>query len=231
MGNEMTNGASGNPGAEVTESGASVTEIDRIVIRRVFERCHKFIAEAISGCQVPAAFVGALAANESGGLTDAMHFEAWVYRRLKAVANGRAPAFGSIARKQLLRSLGENSAPADAVISGDADRKLREFATSWGFTQIMGYHVIHRSLDIGSLTEPAAHFHIAVELLSEFARRFDLRLARDFEQLFRCWNTGRPDGTTFNPNYVAAGIRRMALYHELANNAQEPQPLSGRGCS
>jgi len=33
--------------------------------------------------------------------------------------------------------------------------------------------------------------------------------------LFRCWNTGRPDGRTADPAYVENGRRRMEIYREL----------------
>jgi len=32
--------------------------------------------------------------------------------------------------------------------------------------------------------------------------------------LFRCWNTGRPDGKTADPAYVENGLRRMEIYRE-----------------
>ncbi|MDE3178922.1 MAG: hypothetical protein KGM47_04600, partial [Acidobacteriota bacterium] len=48
-----------------------------------------------------------------------------------------------------------------------------------------------------------------------FARRFGLRMSADFGSLFRCWNTGEPDGQTSDPGYVEEGIRRMALYRQL----------------
>ena len=37
----------------------------------------------------------------------------------------------------------------------------------------------------------------------------------EFAELFRCWNTGRPNGKTFDPNYVQNGLRRIEIYRRL----------------
>lgn len=219
-------------------------EIDRIVVERVYDKCHCHIIRAIRGFSLPAEFLGALTANESSGNPNATCFEARVYGRLKAVANGQLPAFGSIGQKQLSSALQEDMAlredltEALTVTQGSRDgmakqaaeqqdRGLRELSTSWGFTQIMGYHVIGRKARIQALLDPQFHFQFAVELLTEFARQFHLRLSCDFEPLFRCWNTGRPDGNTFNPAYVAMGMRRMPVYRQIMN--QMPDGPGTRG--
>jgi len=33
--------------------------------------------------------------------------------------------------------------------------------------------------------------------------------------MFCCWNTGRPYGKTFDPDYVEKGLRRMRIYRQL----------------
>jgi hypothetical protein len=101
-------------------------------------------------------------------------------------------------------------------IAGFADDFIRRLATSWGLTQIMGYHLIGRGEPIDRLLDPAFHYRVAVELLESFAARHHLDPRRDFEALFRCWNTGRPDGQTTDPAYAAKGLRRIELYRQLA---------------
>jgi hypothetical protein len=223
---------------EAKSPGVDRAAIDEIVVKRVFDCCHLHIAEAVSGITLPAEFLGALTANESGGRCDAACFEPAVYEHLKAVASGRAPAFGSIAWQQLSSALQEATAPgarqlqdklanedylkgAVRALTGQEDRGLRDLATSWGFTQIMGYHVIGRKVSVPSLADPRLHYHLAIDILEDFARRFRLQLSRDFESLFRCWNTGRPAGKTFDPDYVAKGIRRMNLYRSLMPHGVE----------
>jgi hypothetical protein len=49
-------------------------------------------------------------------------------------------------------------------------------------------------------------------MLSDFGARFHLDLSKDFEQIFRCWNTGHPDGITYDPDYVGKGLARMVFW-------------------
>lgn len=205
---------------------------ERRLVQRVFERCHEAIAEACSKSSVPAEFLGALAANESGGYGDARRFEPAVYRHLVAVAVGRRPSYGSINAKALDDEVAELLPAGDGDIHtrymtrgfaeihsgriGQAtDAALREMATSWGYTQIMGYHMVARPGDLHKLLDPDFHFHMAVWLLSEFVLDYRLDAGRDFAEMFCCWNTGRPHGRTFDPDYVDKGLRRMQIYRQL----------------
>ena len=61
------------------------------------------------------------------------------------------------------------------------------------------------------LANPAVNLLTAVDLLEEFMHRFQL-LPTEFERLFKCWNTGSPVGRTYDPNYVANGLARIAAY-------------------
>ena len=107
----------------------------------------------------------------------------------------------------------QSNRPAIAALEDD---QLRQLATSWGHTQIMGYHMIGRAGTVKDLLEPRFHYRIAVELLSRFAEQYELDLRAEFEKLFRCWNTGRPDGKTYDPAYVENGMRRMKLFRDIA---------------
>jgi len=104
------------------------------------------------------------------------------------------------------------SAPA---LSGLEDAAIRRLATSWGLTQIMGYHMLGRPEPVEKLCDPAFHYRIAAQMIEEFAAHFHLDPQRDFEALFRCWNTGRPDGKTFDPSYAEKGMRRIAICRQL----------------
>jgi len=225
------------PSSSPQPEGTGDYEIDRIVVRRVYDRCHPFIVKAVSATALPAEFLAALAANESGGNPKAACFEPEVYKRLKAVASGEAPSFGCITGKNIFAQASGSPGPgghrvdeplscldqrpeAVQVLTALEEDELRELATSWGFTQIMGYQAIARKSMARNLLDPQFHFQIAVEILIDFARRFRLRLSQDFEALFRCWNTGHPDGRTFDPDYVAKGMRRMKLYRELMEPAE-----------
>jgi hypothetical protein len=202
------------------------------LVRRVFTRCDDFIQEACRTSSVPAEFLGALTANESGGDPAAVRFEPSVYRHLKAVAAGERPRYGGIGAEALGEELAEVLHPKTgefhaqflnslfipgqaSELSRLADEALRELASSWGFVQIMGFHVIGRHGTVRDLLEPRFHYHLANQLLAEFAESYQLDLSREFEEMFRCWNSGRPDGRTWDPAYVENGLMRMEIYRVL----------------
>ncbi|HLI30095.1 MAG TPA: hypothetical protein VKV79_03215 [Terriglobia bacterium] len=205
-------------------------------MQQVYERFSRSIRAAVTGIDLPDAFLAALTANESGGRPDAAFFEPGVYKHLKSVASGESAEFGSIASKTLISAFERNFADKDnkfqawltdleadsetiRIITQAEDADLRSLATSWGLTQIMGYHVIGRKIEIRELLNPNVHYRLAVEILGDFAKRFGLKLNRDWEALFRCWNTGRPEGRTFDPEYVSKAMQRMKLYQQIGQAA------------
>lgn len=182
------------------------------------------IAEVSKPSSIPESFIAALVANESGGKSDARRFEPKVLLALWEVLLGRKAAYGSIGRSDLVAFVaGLSAAPVTvpANLPADAFQRVDSLATSWGLTQIMGYHVLetlhipgyYRSVD--ALKEPASNLTAALNLLASFAHRFQLDITKEFEQLFRCWNTGQPDGKTFDPKYVVNGLTRMAIWTSL----------------
>lgn len=205
---------------------------ERRLVQRVFERCDAVISDACASSSVPPEFLGALAANESSGYGDATRFEPAVYRHLQAVAQGQSPSYGSINVTELDAEVAEILPANDAAlharyltpafaanhaqqVQSSTDEALRALATSWGYTQIMGYHMIGQPGDVRQLLEPRFHFRMAIRLLSEFAVDYQLEPGFEFGEMFCCWNTGRPYGRTFDPNYVEKGLRRMEIYRQL----------------
>ena len=235
------NAAKGNaptslPGRVGTPGAVGVAPTDRGLVERVFDRCHLRIESACAASSVPTAFLAALTANESGGNPDAARFEPAVYRHLKAVAAGETPAYAGVSAQELgsevvdrlhpkadefhprylTSPFGANHAEELAELEDDV---LRELATSWGFTQIMGYHVVGRGRNVRDLLDPDLHYRIALELLAEFAHDYKLDVQSEFEEMFRCWNTGQPYGKTYDPAYVEKGMRRMSIYREISECA------------
>lgn len=198
-------------------------------MRRVHGRCGDAIREACKYSSVPPEFLGALVANESGADMRAARFEPAVYRHLKALADGKRPVYTGIRRESLDAEIEEMLHPKSAAfhavyltasfaddhgasLAPGPDAALRDLATSWGLTQIMGYHMVGREGTVGNLLEPRFHLRVALDLLAQFSERYEVDLAREFEEMFRCWNTGQPYGETFHPDYVAKGRRRMEIY-------------------
>jgi hypothetical protein len=227
-----------SPARGLHSSAAARTEAEYRLVRKVYARCDEFIQEACRSSSVPAELLGALTANESGGNPTAVRFEPAVYRHLKAVAAGESPRYAGICAPALCEELTEVLHPKTgefhekflnslftagqaSELSRLADEALRELASSWGFTQIMGFHLIGRHGTVRDLVEPRFHYHLANQLLAEFAASYQLDLSREFEGLFRCWNTGRPDGQTTDPAYVENGLRRMEIYRALILQGKE----------
>jgi hypothetical protein len=220
------------PTARAAAPSACRSANEEKLLRRVRERCHAAIAEACRYSSVPTAFLAALVANESGGDAQAMRFEPAVYRHLKSLAAGERPKYAGHHRDALEREIEEMLHPKSPAfhahflnaewtealaneLAACRVEALRELATSWGYTQIMGYHLIGRPGTVQDLLDARFHFHLAIELLAGFAERYQLDLAREFAEMFRCWNTGQPYGETIDPQYVEKGLRRMAMYREI----------------
>jgi len=235
-GQEVVTGKGSCQATATNGSGAPRSKVagaERHLMRRVWGRCHRFVLEACKYSSVPPAFLGALTANESGGDLGAARFEPAVYAHLRALAEGRTAGFGLVRPESLAPEITAMlqakastfharflDAPFATEHAGDLaraqDEALRELATSWGLTQIMGYHMVGRPGTTRDLLEPSFHYRVALSLLAQFVAAYQLDVAGEFAEMFRCWNTGRPDGRTFDPEYVEKGLRRMALYHELA---------------
>jgi hypothetical protein len=200
---------------------------------------------------IPPALVAALIANESGGDTHAKRFEAGVLAALWEVLLGRAANFGSLGRGDLLAYVGPQSiaaapgAPAPRnpgpYAAAITLQRIDGLATSWGLTQVMGFHAV-QPLGIASgayvdagpwLAVPDNGLRKTVVLLEDFAREWKIDLAALADSasvislgtitplsaavaaLFDCWNTGKANGRTADPQYIPRGLARMQLYRDL----------------
>lgn len=214
-------------------TGVEINSGEKRLLARIRLRWQELINAATRYSSVAAEFLAALIANESAGDAKAARFEPVVYRRLQRVASGKAARYGSVTRERIDAEAIEMLHPKTAafhaafltqgfastnspMLATSGDDTLRDLATSWGLTQIMGYHMAGRKGTPRDLLEPEFNCRVALELLAEFASRYELDLARDFEPMFRCWNTGQPYGTTTDPAYVEKGLRRMEIYRAAA---------------
>lgn len=188
-----------------------------------------FIDAAVKGTPFPAALVAALVANESGLNEQAARFEHKVLGDLAQVIIGHKAAYGSIGAQDLTDWIaGVNMSPGNGSrLSPQAAVVLAmvNLATSWGPTQIMGYHALADGFLLSELTWLRTHFHRAVGMLEDFRKRFDLpgepvagqtvalaSSSADYSSYFHCWNAGSPGAPTFDPDYTAKGLQRMRIY-------------------
>jgi hypothetical protein len=179
------------------------------------------INSTVSGGTLPASFLAALIANESGGDANAKRFEPLVLIALWKVLLGRTAAYGSIGGQDIVKFVAFAAnipVVAPRLLPADAFQRLDSLATSWGLTQIMGYEAIAFQLGatVDALKKPDTELPITVRMLKQFAERNALDLAKDFDQLFDCWNTGRPHAQTADPQYIPNGLARMKIYEALA---------------
>jgi hypothetical protein len=173
------------------------------------------ITSACSTSSVPAAFVAALIANESGGDHHAKRFEKGVLAALWEVLLGRKAAYGSIGGADLVQFIAQPKRfPVNTplAIPSDAFQRFDSLATSWGLTQIMGYEAIAFHSAIEALKAPDTELVITTKMLAQFASRFQLDVTKDFSALFDCWNSGRPHAPTADPQYIPNGLERMKLW-------------------
>ena len=168
------------------------------------------IQEACKYSSVPPEFLAALIAGESGGDPSARRFEKSVYNKFQNVLRGYVGSYANLSK-------GDLGALGDAAI--------RDLATSWGLTQVMGYHTARRPGGVAILKDPETHLKFALGLVAEFAERFQLSVTTEFTEMFRCWNTGRPNGQTYDPKYVERGLARLETYRAISQS--EDRAISG----
>lgn len=186
----------------------------RALMQRIFDTLHPQLAAAVASSSIPEEFLGALIAGESNGDPKAVRFEPAVFGRLALVLVGKKAEFAPagiqhpLGKKDLLPYLAADGFTANLSI-------LVDLATSFGLTQIMGWHAVEFSKTLWAIEDPAKHLDFTILLLAYFANKYQLDLRSEFSALFTCWNTGRPDGKTFDPAYVSNGLARMAVYAEI----------------
>lgn len=193
---------------------------DAELMQSIFTKFNSQITVLCEGTGIAPAFVAALIANESGGNPAASRFEGAVLIDLWAVLMGRTSKYGSIGRQDLVTYLTRDMELIPNPVSADlADAlgRLDGLATSWGLTQIMGYELFDLTMQlptVGKLATVTGSLSTTVLMLQSFTRRYNLGIETlsGAADLFRCWNTGRPGGKTFDPQYPTKGLSRSALY-------------------
>lgn len=185
--------------------------------RQIWERFGSKIAEVCAGTPVTEEFLGGFVGVEAGtshGVISetATRFEPGVFHHLQLVRDGLAKSWSHI---------------TTADLQGATDDALHNLATSYGLTQIMGWHMIHDLAgSIADLRDPDKHLGYAVQLLDVVADKY-LRL-RNWEAVLHIWNSGTPTGRTYDPDYVHNALAVKAAYAAILANspAAAPAPAS-----
>jgi hypothetical protein len=210
----------------------TITTADQTLMKTIRATYGAAIEEACQGSAIPPEFLAALVANESGGNPTRKRFEKGVLCQLWEVIQGRAAHFGSIGRNDLFTAIEKTSSQKvtgidmilpPAILSA-IFAALDELSTSWGLTQIMGYQSIALGIPLSSLQDPVAGLVATKRLLIQFVKEFEIDIPAGSERLFRCWNTGRPDGATYDATYPQNGLARMNIYRGLDD--EPPKAIS-----
>lgn len=163
----------------------------------IYQNYNEQIEFATKGTEIPPEYLGALISLESHppGNWNSIRFEPKIYEKLLRLKNNNEP-FANIPRHKVL-SLN--------------DEELKALSTSYGPTQIMGYHCLDLGCSIEDLKGPD---HLLWSIA--FIRKHYLRciVQQNWEACFRIHNTGKPDGITHNKSYAEKGIKRMQYYRK-----------------
>lgn len=192
---------------------------DRDLMLKIRREWGDTIADVCKASSIPANFLAALVANESGGDAAVMRREPSAVCGMCEVLAGYRPAFQGMDRETILKCV---SPPADRAetwaagtvgshVSSVADH-LVYMGASWGLTQIMGWQEAKRAKPAKTIQDPRGNLLFALDILERFAEAYSLDLTQNFEAMLRCWNSGTPTGKTFDPNYVTNGLNRRTVY-------------------
>jgi hypothetical protein len=163
----------------------------------LYHRWHEEINRTVLGTDIDPAYLAALISLESSppGNKRSERFEPVVYERLTELKVLGRP-FGGIPREFVLHK---------------SDKALRELSTSYGLTQIMGFHCRELGCSIQDLRSEY-HLQWAVAYMqSNYGRQAK---KQDWQACFRIHNTGHPQGTTSRKDYVERGLIRMKYYKD-----------------
>lgn len=177
-----------------------LSEVDLMKRVRRFAGPSLFSAAKLTA--VPVEFLAALTANESGVwlVHDTIippRLEPKVLGDLSLVQTGARSHYGKVTTKMLTGATGD---------------QLKEWATSWGLTQILGWHCLVWGVPVERLNQAELHYQYTSRVIAEFCESFHLDPRKDFEEMGRCWNGGEPNSLTVDPRYVENLLERIAIW-------------------
>jgi hypothetical protein len=197
----------------------------RSISLKLRRRFGQRIADACRHSSVPPAFLAALISNEAGKYSrthpdvisgkfkagdvneNATRFEPGVYEDLISL---RDRGYCFVGGKR--RSTYNNITRAD--IATATDEHIKALSRSYQITQIMGWSMVKMLKGtLADLKSSEKHLPLAVERL-EIVAGPQLRAHR-FDQVLRIWNTGSPNGKTYDAAYVPNGLAVMDAYADL----------------
>jgi hypothetical protein len=196
------------------------------LMKTIHEKWGAMLASAAHSSAATEPFLAALVAGESAGNPTAKRFEPAVFGHILEVCAGKRSSFSV---PGITRALGAVDLLNYIMVGPSAFipqlGRAADLATSWGLTQIMGWHCVELYQEDRLpkiMTDPEQQLGLTVQLLVTSANKYDLDMAKETDALFTCWNTGEPDGHTYDPHYVENGERRIQIYQTLSAASEPP---------
>ncbi len=169
------------------------------------------------------ALLAALVANESNAEREATRFEPGVFSRICLAALGKKefqdPSLSRpIEQQEWLRegdvAIDRYRTPGESYAL-TALKQWKKLATSWGYTQLMGWHALEWHVPLEEFMVTEHHFRYAIRLLDHGMAKYHLYHEADAGGLLRFWNTGTVHRPTYDPQYVPRGLERLRIYQQL----------------
>lgn len=179
--------------------------------KQIFEDLGQLIHDACVGTGIAesflAGFTGVEAAFDNNGpKVSSKRFEKGVYADLISLRdNGYCWVGGS--------KHSTYNKVTRAMIHDANDDAVRNLATSWGCTQIMGYWGLVLGCTIAELRDPRKHFGYTIKLLKLVGGHY--MRDGDLTAVLHIWNTGSANGKTYHEDYVDNALKVKKAYDAL----------------
>jgi len=174
--------------------------ISPLLIERTEQNYGKEIEQHAKAMKLPAAYFKALVVLESSGKKPAeSRFEPETYAKLLAVKQGIEPKFYIF---------------TPSSIKKYSDNTLKQFATSWGPLQIMGYHAVWLNIELDKLKGSESLYYGMIWADKNYG---NLLRKKQFKDAFHYHNTGKlhPNSLipqTHDKKYIAKGLDYLRAF-------------------
>ena len=163
----------------------------------IYRGMNKEIWQATYGTAIPESYLAAIISLESypSRNRNSKRFEKHIYNSLLDLKY-RGKKFGGLTQNQ---------------VKNISDENLKLYATSFGLTQMMGFHCLKIGCKLEELVGPYQLQWAVVWMEKNYGNFANKGL---LPHCFRMHNTGRPHGRTHRFDYVEVGLRRMKYYNK-----------------
>ena len=176
-----------------------ITSCDIIIKKSLYYRTEINYGEQVDQLakefDLPSEYLKSLIILECSGKKNVpSRYEDHVFSRLKMLRDGKRSRYERITQKDI----------SDATIPA-----LKNLASSWGPFQLMGYKCLQLGINVQDVRGDQSLYWGIKWINQEYGNL--IRKGR-YEEAFRIHNTGRPNGTTHDPNYVKNGLIHISYF-------------------